>query len=104
VRRSPCQACSHYLSPSATSAKLMKAMNMTSSLSNHEQMRRKPYRRRNSRSNSAVTGWVAQGFGAKRATAAHHRLVREKARMLWLFGHPRQPYESWWCIRLGTCR
>src|SRR5258705_5159021 len=52
----------------------------------------------------AVADQAAQGFVARLALGAHHRPGREKARTLWLFEHPRQPYESWWSIRLGIFR
>ena len=46
--------------PSAMSAKLMKAMNMTSSFSNREKIRRKPLSRRNSRSISLRRLYMAR--------------------------------------------
>ena len=58
--RSWARACSHYLSASTMSAKWMKAANITSSLSNREKMRRKPLRRRNSRSTSFLRLYISR--------------------------------------------
>lgn len=56
------RACSHYLSPSTISPKLMKAMNITSSLSNREKMRRKPLSLRNSRSTSFRRLFISRSY------------------------------------------
>ena len=48
--------------PSTISAKLMNAMNMTSSFSNREKMRRNPFRRRNSRSISLRRVYRARSY------------------------------------------
>jgi len=54
------RACSHYRRHSTISAKWIKARNMTSSFSNLEKIRRKPLRRRNSRSISFRRRYMAR--------------------------------------------
>jgi hypothetical protein len=54
------RARSHYLSASTMSAKWMNAANITSSLSKREKMRRKPLRRRNSRSTSFLRLYISR--------------------------------------------
>ncbi len=56
------RACSHYRRPSTMSAKLMKAMNITSSFSKREKMRRKPFRRRNNRSTSFRRLYISRSY------------------------------------------
>ena len=45
-----------------------------------------------------------EGYATGIAPLAHQLLGQKTGRTLWLFEHPRQPYESWWSIHLGIFR
>ena len=47
---------------------------------------------------SAAVDSVVRGVRATLVRAVHRRPDRATARTLWLFEHPRQPYESWLSI------
>lgn len=55
-------ACSHYRKPSMIKAKLIKAMNITASLSKREKMRRKLFKRRNSCSTSRRRLYISRSY------------------------------------------
>jgi len=55
-------------------------------------------------STEAAARQSIRGFAAMHVPSGHHPPPQRTAQTLWLFEHPRQPYESWWSIRRGIFR